>query len=1215
VLTGTYPNPTFAVDMATQAELDAAIIGAGGGPTGPAGGVLSGTYPNPGFADDLATQAELEAALAEFSSSVFVADDTYGVTGDGIADDTAELNAAYQAVVADGGGVLLIPPGNYLVSGNGFHLNTNTKVEIWAYGAVFRPTASSTGVTIDPGVEGEAGLGTTIRGLRVVSTGSTQVGFKFRNANKSSLRDCRVDNGSIGILFSNDGGGRFNEQHGLLNCEVNSATTGIKWEAINGGDVSMETQTFVNVRVGGFTTGWHIGSGVNMESVEMVNCMIQAAGVTGATCIYTQGNLKGWRVSAIAEHLNSSNPNCVVMNNDVGTTNNNLADIRLYCLPQTTGATSATWAATPFIKHASLTQPTIINEGNVHSMLGAVGNYVLRLRRDFEPNDRFRMSYAGFDWGPGGASPVDTSVGRLGAGNFGNTTTTKLTGFGLDSSSQRIQNVAPGVASTDAATVGQLGGGGGGGSGVFVNVLDHGADGTGAADDTAAIQTAIGALATTGGTLYFPSGTYICTSATPAFDLPAGTTVLGDGRTSSLLKFADSPTDTTYLFQAASGRVAFKQIGLVGPDSYAGTTENVTAIRTANVAGIEVYLEDCASSRLTEIVKMYDGVAQTLEVDGCDFDGSDIGNAAGEAMDNCNGLTVPNVGGGLIARHSRFRRLGSDTAGGTNNCHAIYAREETSVQIEGCLFEAHRDGRYVQVNGNAAGSPPAPDKWAIRDCNFGSQVVGSEAVHTSPQRRALIAECEFAHTKTGIYTKGNATIIGCNFRGGSSNTFYSIQVTGTSPKVFVVGCHFEGSQAIDIFLDANSTELSVLACAFRGSSSLSHIRQNAGRTLVTVIAKSCMFFPAAGAAGIDTDTSGTSLLFQITGCHFNGGAYGVRVPAGGTCFVLNLRNNDFTNQTTAAVTKAGTVSSEASKGNQGYVDTPDPIALGTDWSAGDRVSGLIAIPPPALRADIRHGTAASPVTVAGPTLRVSRTDACTNATTAAAGENLAVETTAAIVGSVKQQGNSESQVCGVVGEAKAGSTSAVSYNDACGVLGWARTEGDGVAAGSYVVGVLAAAASSSAIALGIEPRVTNVKASHNYASAGPSKTMGIWVNAGGGAGYTSACAIQIGGVFDQVDVGLGINAGSCVSSAMRDDSDAARSLDIRGIHGTASIETADGAGPTVLNNNYIQQTERSAAPTAPPPTMVRIYAIQDAGKTSLKARFASGAVQTIATEP
>ena len=100
VLGGTYPNPSFAADMATQAELDAHVndttnahaassigftptgtiaattvqaaiaevaseAGTGGGaPTGAAGGDLTGTYPNPGIAAGVIVDADINVSAA-----------------------------------------------------------------------------------------------------------------------------------------------------------------------------------------------------------------------------------------------------------------------------------------------------------------------------------------------------------------------------------------------------------------------------------------------------------------------------------------------------------------------------------------------------------------------------------------------------------------------------------------------------------------------------------------------------------------------------------------------------------------------------------------------------------------------------------------------------------------------------------------------------------------------------------------------------------------------------------------------------------------------------------------------------------------------------------------------------------------------------------------------------------------------------------------------
>lgn len=79
----------------------------------------------------------------------------------------------------------------------------------------------------------------------------------------------------------------------------------------------------------------------------------------------------------------------------------------------------------------------------------------------------------------------------------------------------------------------------------IVSVKDFGAVGDGSVDDTAAIQAAITAVATQGGTVYVPAGTYLITSTVTI--AKSFTNIVGEGGQASLFKFAPTTSGTACL--------------------------------------------------------------------------------------------------------------------------------------------------------------------------------------------------------------------------------------------------------------------------------------------------------------------------------------------------------------------------------------------------------------------------------------------------------------------------------------------------------------------------------------------------------------------------------------------------------------------------------------------------------------------------------------------
>lgn len=217
----------------------------------------------------------------------------------------------------------------------------------------------------------------------------------------------------------------------------------------------------------------------------------------------------------------------------------------------------------------------------------------------------------------------------------------------------------------------------------WINVKSKGATGSGAIDDTAAVQSAItAAQAQGGGVVYFPEGQYLCTPgvSTPALSVPSNVRLVGAGRKASIL------------VKGGNGVL----ISMSGPstDVTGATHVRYSTIEHVGINGnsktglvLQLYYADNLLFRDVYITSNNDLVVDTTEFWDSRFDNLTIESCTGSV----NSTTQPNVWLRNSAASSGFGYSGDSV---------------NQIYLTGCRFENFGTGALWITQGVAGTNNP-----------------------------------------------------------------------------------------------------------------------------------------------------------------------------------------------------------------------------------------------------------------------------------------------------------------------------------------------------------------------------------------------------------------------------------------------------------------------------------------------------------------------------
>lgn len=233
-------------------------------------------------------------------------------------------------------------------------------------------------------------------------------------------------------------------------------------------------------------------------------------------------------------------------------------------------------------------------------------------------------------------------------------------------------------------------------SSYYINVKDYGAVGDGITNDTTSIQNAIAAIPATGGTVFFPKGTYVVDEAlTLTVD---NTTILGEGW-NSIIKFAGGLTVNTDMISSNGiNGISILNIALDGNiANNPQATVYTTCVHILNGTGHRIFNVSATGGNI-EGIYLYNTTDSFIDNLLANGNGEFRVDASGLHLDTCQDCVVSNV------------------VSNNNGFHGIILSTCSNIQVNNCVLNdngfngfmvqtgcSYINGSNIEVNNNFRG--------------------------------------------------------------------------------------------------------------------------------------------------------------------------------------------------------------------------------------------------------------------------------------------------------------------------------------------------------------------------------------------------------------------------------------------------------------------------------------------------------------------------------